>query len=94
MPGLWDNYTYTLEAVKGGYPFFELLLAHGITGVRDVGTSFDLGEAARLRRDIESGQTTAPRLFYAGNVLLGEMPPRASSRCRFLLRGRHNHVRR
>src|SRR4051794_31455644 len=29
MPGLWDNYTYALEAVKNGSPFLELLVAHG-----------------------------------------------------------------
>src|SRR4051812_24899941 len=52
IPGLWDNYTFTLEGVKHGAPFFELLLAHGVTGVRDVGTSMDLAEAARLRADI------------------------------------------
>lgn len=80
IPGLWDNYTFTLEAVKAGYPYFELLLAHGITGVRDSGTSMDLGDARRLREDITAGRIAGPRLFYAGRVLLGEMPPRRSSR--------------
>jgi len=80
IPGLWDNYTYTLEAVKNNFPYFELLIAHGVTGVRDVGTSMDLGEAARLRGDINAGERLAPRLFYAGNVLIGEMPPRRSNR--------------
>jgi imidazolonepropionase-like amidohydrolase len=80
IPGLWDNYTFTLEAVKHGAPFFELLLAHGVTGVRDVGTSMGLAEAARLRADINAGRMLAPRLFYAGNVLQGEMPPRRSNR--------------
>src|SRR5690349_18061574 len=23
LPGLWDNYTFTLEAVKNKFPFFE-----------------------------------------------------------------------
>jgi imidazolonepropionase-like amidohydrolase len=80
IPGLWDNYTYTLEAVKNNYPYFELLIAHGITGVRDVGTSMNLPEASRLRADINAGKILAPRLFYAGNVLIGEMPPRKSNR--------------
>lgn len=80
IPGLWDNYTYTLEAVKSGFPFFELLAAHGVTGVRDVGTSMDLREAAKLRSDINAGRFLAPRLFYAGTVLIGEMPPRKSNR--------------
>jgi imidazolonepropionase-like amidohydrolase len=80
IPGLWDNYTFTLEAVKHGAPFFELLLAHGVTGVRDVGTSMDLAEAAKLRADINAGRILGPRLFYAGTVLQSEMPPRRSSR--------------
>lgn len=80
IPGLWDNYTYTLEAVKNNYPYFELLIAHGITGVRDVGTSMDLPEASRLRADINAGKILAPRLFYAGKVLIGELPPRQSNR--------------
>lgn len=80
IPGLWDNYTFTLEAVKNNLPYFELLIAHGVTGVRDVGTSMDLAEAARLRREINAGDRIAPRLFYAGTVLLGEMPPRRSIR--------------
>ncbi|MDQ3748475.1 MAG: amidohydrolase family protein [Acidobacteriota bacterium] len=80
IPGLWDNYTYTLEAVKNNFPYFELLIAHGVTGVRDVGTSMDLAEAARLRSDINAGRILAPRLFYAGTVLIGEMPPRRSNR--------------
>ncbi len=80
IPGLWDNYTYTLEAVKNNFPFFELLIAHGITGVRDVGTSVDLREAAKLRDKINAGKILAPRLFFAGTVLIGEMPPRKSNR--------------
>ncbi|MDQ3063957.1 MAG: hypothetical protein M3R14_14020, partial [Acidobacteriota bacterium] len=80
IPGLWDNYTFTLDAVKSGFPFFELLVAHGVTGVRDAGTSLDLREAEKLREQINTAQTLAPRLFYAGTVLLGELPPRRSNR--------------
>jgi len=80
IPGLWDNYTFTLEAVRKSVPYFELLIAHGVTGVRDAGTSMDLTEAAKLREEINAGKILAPRLFYAGTVLNGEMPPRPSNR--------------
>ncbi|HUR99805.1 MAG TPA: hypothetical protein VMZ26_17200, partial [Pyrinomonadaceae bacterium] len=80
VPGFWDSYTYTLEAVKHHHPYFELLIAHGVTGVRDVGTSYDLAEAAKLRSDINAGRVLGPRLFYSGSVLIGEMPPRRSDR--------------
>jgi imidazolonepropionase-like amidohydrolase len=80
IPGLWDNYTYTLEAVRKNFPYYELLIAHGVTGVRDAGTSMDLTEAAKLREEINAGKILASRLFYAGTVLHGEMPPRPSNR--------------
>ena len=84
IPGLWDNYTFTLDyesvAAKNNYPFFELLIAHGVTGVRDAGTAMDLSEAAKLRGDTEGGRVLGPRLFYAGRVLIGREPYRASAR--------------
>jgi hypothetical protein len=84
IPGLWDNYTFTLDyellAVKNKFPFFELLVAHGVTGVRDAGTAMDMAEAAKLRGDISAGQILAPRLFYAGRVLTGREPARVSAR--------------
>lgn len=80
IPGLWDSYTFTLEAVKNKLPYFDLLIANGVTGVRDVGTSMDLQEAAELRAKINEGKILAPRLYYAGTVLIGEMPPRRSNR--------------
>src|SRR4051812_45719865 len=80
IPGLWDNYTYTLDAVARKLPYFELLLAHGVTGVRDAGTAMAPAEAARLRDEINAGKHVAPRLFIAGPVLIGELPPRKSDR--------------
>ncbi len=80
IPGLWDNYTFTLDAVARKLPYFELLLAHGVTGVRDVGTSMAPAEAVRLRDDINAGKHLGPRLFVAGPVLIGELPPRPSNR--------------
>jgi imidazolonepropionase-like amidohydrolase len=80
IPGLWDNYTFTLDAVAKKLPYFELLVAHGVTGVRDAGTSMNPAEAARLRNEISAGRLVAPRVFLAGPVLIGEMPPRPSNR--------------
>jgi imidazolonepropionase-like amidohydrolase len=37
-------------------------------------------EAVRLRSEIDAGRLLAPRLFLAGPVLIGEMPPRPSNR--------------
>ena len=80
IPGLWDNYTFTLDAISRKLPYFELLIAHGVTGVRDAGTSMAPAEAVRLRGEIDAGRLLAPRLFVAGPVLIGELPPRPSNR--------------
>jgi imidazolonepropionase-like amidohydrolase len=71
MPGLWDNFTYTLNAVKEGFPYFEMMVAHGVTGVRDSGTHMDLAEAERLQNDIVAGRVLAPSLFYSGRYVNG-----------------------
>src|SRR6476620_9206100 len=65
IPGLWDNYTFTLDAISRKLPYFELLIANGITGVRDAGTSMNPAEAARLRNEINAGRVVAPRLLLA-----------------------------
>ncbi len=41
IPGLWDNYTFTLEAVKNNFPYFELLIAHGVTSGCDAACGCD-----------------------------------------------------
>jgi predicted amidohydrolase len=84
IPGLWDNYTFTLDykllAAKNNFPLFELIIAHGVTGVGDAGTAMDLADAAKLRGDVNTGRVLAPRLFYAGRVLTGREPSRVSAR--------------
>jgi imidazolonepropionase-like amidohydrolase len=80
IPGLWDSYTLTLEAVKEGFPYFEMMVAHGVTCVRDTGTTMDLREAARLRGEIDAGRTLGPRLFYAGRTVNGtNLPSRGTN---------------
>jgi hypothetical protein len=80
IPGLWDNYTFTLDAVRKGFPYFELLIAFGVTGVRDAGTGMDLREIAKLRDEINGGKILAPRLYYNGTVIDGAGEPRESNR--------------
>lgn len=65
LPGLWDMHVHT----DGEDRVLHLLLAHGITGIRDMG-----GEVAKLgdaRRRINSGELMAPRLVFAGPMLKG-----------------------
>jgi imidazolonepropionase-like amidohydrolase len=71
IPGLWDSFTYTLDAEKNNFPYFEMMVAHGVTDVRDAGTTMDLAEVERLQNDIVAGKILAPRLFYSGRYING-----------------------
>jgi imidazolonepropionase-like amidohydrolase len=67
LPGLWDMHAHT----DGDSRVLHLLLAYGVTGIRDMG-----GDVAKLidaRRRIASGHLVGPRLVFAGPMLEG--PP-------------------
>ena len=65
LPGLWDMHVHT----DGEDRVLHLLLANGITGIRDMGG--ELAKLADARRRIDSGQLMAPRLIFAGPMLKG-----------------------
>jgi imidazolonepropionase-like amidohydrolase len=67
IPGLWDMHVHT----DGDARALRLLLASGITGVRDMGG--DVAKLAESRRRIVAGQLAGPRLLFAGPMLNG--PP-------------------
>ena len=63
IPGLWDMHVHLDSGA------LAQLVSHGVTGVRDMG-----GEARKLvalRRGIEAGTITGPRLVIAGPLLAG-----------------------
>ena len=75
IPGLVDMHVHLTGASEptGSREFIlPLLLANGITTVRDMGG--DLDSLIALRREIESGQLQAPRIFFAGPYLDGSPP--------------------
>lgn len=75
IPGLVDMHAHLTGASEptGSREFIlPLLLANGITTVRDMGG--DLDSLVALRREIESGQLQAPRIFFAGPYLDGSPP--------------------
>lgn len=75
IPGLVDMHVHLTGASEptGSREFIlPLLLANGITTVRDMGG--DLDSLVALRREIESGQLQAPRIFFAGPYLDGSPP--------------------
>lgn len=69
MPGLWDAHVHLFNL---GEPAFGLLIANGITSVRDMGG--DAEQLAAWRRRIDGGQLTGPRLRFCGPMLEGPSP--------------------
>ncbi len=66
IPGLWDLHTHLSLT---GDMFSRLLVAHGVTAVRDLGGNVEQLEALRAR--IESGELLGPRIVRAGPTLNG-----------------------
>ena len=69
IPGLWDMHAHPLH--NGVTRTLPLAVANGVTGVRDMGSSFDhIMEAQRTMSDGLIG----PRLFVSGPLLDGVLP--------------------
>lgn len=77
IPGLWDMHIHSFEHLGIDYSYnmepYKLYIANGVTGVRDMGSSF-LQFAVGKKR-IESGQLVAPRIVASGPLLEGGQPP-------------------
>ena len=74
IPGLWDMHVHTLEE---GRPkeFFPLLIANGVTGVRDMGSPMsDLQAVTMLRNQIDGGEIMGPNTVAGGPLLDGPNP--------------------
>jgi imidazolonepropionase-like amidohydrolase len=65
VPGLWDMHVHLNERDPHWLP---LLVAHGVTGVRDVG-AFRAADADSMRREVSARGLPAPRIATAGFVV-------------------------
>ncbi|WP_396624113.1 amidohydrolase family protein [Luteitalea sp.] len=72
VPGLWDMHVHALWDPVAIDTALPLLVAHGVTGVRDMGGSLAVLEDVRAR--VARGALLAPRLFAAGVILDGPQP--------------------
>jgi imidazolonepropionase-like amidohydrolase len=75
IPGLVDSHVHLTGAGEpsGSREFFlPLLLANGITTVRDMGGYLE--SLVPLRRDIRQGKRLGPEIFFAGPYLDGSPP--------------------
>jgi imidazolonepropionase-like amidohydrolase len=77
IPGLWDMHTHvagiSAQPSWSKQILIPLLVANGITGIRDMGGDLDALE--QWRKEISSGALIGPRIIAAGPMLL---PPRRS----------------
>lgn len=73
IPGLWDMHVHLL---RKGRPeaYFPLLIANGITGIRDMGGDMPIEEIRKLREEIDIGQRLGPMIFAPGPLIDGPYP--------------------
>jgi imidazolonepropionase-like amidohydrolase len=72
IPGLWDMHTHVYfdkTAADGTDLILPLLLANGITGVRDMGSELDL--VLHARGEIAAHRLLGPRMIVSGPMLDG-----------------------
>lgn len=72
IPGLWDMHTHVYfgrTAAAGTDLILPLLLANGVTGIRDMGS--DLDAILRARAAVAAHQLLGPRLVVCGPMLDG-----------------------
>ncbi len=71
IPGLWDMHVHAATPWFGDY-VMPLLVAHGVTGVRDMFTT--AGYVAEWRRRVTSGEWVGPRVGAFGQLVDGDPP--------------------
>jgi imidazolonepropionase-like amidohydrolase len=73
IPGLWDMHVHALNK-PNSETFLPLLVANGVTGIRDMATHTPLEEVNKWKKEIDAGARTGPRIFAAGLILDGPKP--------------------
>jgi imidazolonepropionase-like amidohydrolase len=74
IPGLWDMHVHLMGSRDLS---LSMLVANGITGVRDMGIPFEqLKQVHQWREEISVGKLLGPRIFSPGPILTGSQPPR------------------
>ncbi len=80
IPGLWDMHVHLVfgDWFPGAQDVtLPLLIANGVTGVRDMGSELDTVQG--WRNEIEAGRVLGPRIFTSGPMLDGPKPRFPSS---------------
>jgi imidazolonepropionase-like amidohydrolase len=80
IPGLWDMHAHTTYARASDVEktFLPLLVANGVTGIRNMGSTISLEQINRWRRSAAEGNLLAPRIVI-GQQIDGVGAPNVSS---------------
>lgn len=77
IPGLWDMHVHLFNHVSpgpAGECFFPLLIANGVTSVRDMWTKLEDVEQVQKWRKQSSEGAAIPRIVLAGTLVDGDSP--------------------
>ena len=70
IPGLWDMHAHALGDGRED-ALLPTLVAHGVTGVRNMHTTRPLAEIVALKQAILRGERLGPRIMAAGPLVDG-----------------------
>ncbi len=73
IPGLWDAHVHSATSLAWHFP---LLVAHGVTSVRNMHTTVDtaIELITAIKRRVEAGEVIGPRFLANGPILDGYPP--------------------
>ena len=80
IPGLWNMHVHLVRDTPAEYTekvLMPLMIAHGVTGARDMGGN--LSQLKSLRERVAAGTLLGPRLFISGAMLDGAQPAYSDS---------------
>ncbi len=80
IPGLWNMHVHLVQDVPAEYTervLTPLLIASGVTGVRDMGGNLE--SLKSLRDRVASGKLLGPRIVFSGPMLDGPQPAYSDS---------------
>lgn len=80
IPGLWNMHVHLVQDLPAEYTervLLPLMVAHGVSGARDMGGN--LARLQALRDRIASGSLVGPRIMLAGPMLDGPQPAYSDS---------------
>lgn len=69
IPGLWDSHTHTWWAYE---EFFPMLMANGITGIREMWGEPET--VSKIRSEIEKENLAGPKIISSGAIIDGNPP--------------------